>query len=368
MTAQLLQGQALHPSAAFEISSTTKGFLPPRMTTAQINAIQSPAPGLIVYNTSSHTLEIYDSNNWVELVLSTASPTIPNLFDADKDTSISVEENANEDIIRFKTAGTERMRISAAGNVGIGNLTPNDALVVSGTAHISGKLKDSSGDTGTDGQVLTATVTGTNWADGDGGGIQLVSSLPTDASEGDTYLDTTGNSINIFREGDGWYTFKSSVADFKGMTIVHNNLTYKTILSSGTGAIWLDRNIGATAVPTGTGSTGTQFGDFYTWDDARAANRCPPGFHLPTKAEWSAEAAYIKNAAEAFAVLKLTLMGYRTTGTGPDATSSINDGAWYWASTAAASNAGDAFNFGANNASLSSDGKWYGNPVRCIAD
>jgi hypothetical protein len=36
-------------SAALEIESTTKGFLPPRMTLVQINAIATPAEGLMIY-------------------------------------------------------------------------------------------------------------------------------------------------------------------------------------------------------------------------------------------------------------------------------------------------------------------------------
>ncbi|MDA9339711.1 hypothetical protein N9Q68_01935 [Polaribacter sp.] len=38
-------------SAALDIESTTKGFLPPRMTNVQMNAIPSPAEGLLVYCT-----------------------------------------------------------------------------------------------------------------------------------------------------------------------------------------------------------------------------------------------------------------------------------------------------------------------------
>ena len=46
------------------------------------------------------------------------------LTDADGDTKIQVEESADEDIIRFDTAGTERMRIAADGTITIvGNLT-----------------------------------------------------------------------------------------------------------------------------------------------------------------------------------------------------------------------------------------------------
>jgi len=41
------------------MNSTTKGFLPPRMTTTQRNAIASPAAGLMVYNTTTAKLNVY---------------------------------------------------------------------------------------------------------------------------------------------------------------------------------------------------------------------------------------------------------------------------------------------------------------------
>ena len=40
-------------SAVLDASSITKGFLPPRMTTAQRDAIVSPATGLTIYCKSS---------------------------------------------------------------------------------------------------------------------------------------------------------------------------------------------------------------------------------------------------------------------------------------------------------------------------
>jgi hypothetical protein len=53
-------------SAILQADSTTKGFLMPRMTTAQINAIAAPANGLQVYNTTiSHTC-CYQSGAWVK--------------------------------------------------------------------------------------------------------------------------------------------------------------------------------------------------------------------------------------------------------------------------------------------------------------
>lgn len=46
-------------SACFEIASVNKGFLPPRMTTTQKNAIATPAAGLVVYDTTLNKLCVY---------------------------------------------------------------------------------------------------------------------------------------------------------------------------------------------------------------------------------------------------------------------------------------------------------------------
>jgi len=57
-------GSSIHPSALLQANSTSKGFLPPRMTTAQINAISSPSDGLVVYNTDRKRLETYKGSYW----------------------------------------------------------------------------------------------------------------------------------------------------------------------------------------------------------------------------------------------------------------------------------------------------------------
>lgn len=51
-------------SALLQADSTTKGFLPPRMTTAQRTAISSPATGLLVYDTDNKSLWHYTGTAW----------------------------------------------------------------------------------------------------------------------------------------------------------------------------------------------------------------------------------------------------------------------------------------------------------------
>jgi hypothetical protein len=52
-------------SAQVQIDSTTKGFLPPRMTTIEKNAIASPATGLMVYDTTLNVISFYNGTMWV---------------------------------------------------------------------------------------------------------------------------------------------------------------------------------------------------------------------------------------------------------------------------------------------------------------
>lgn len=50
--------------AILDLTSTTKGFLPPRMTTAQRDAITSVPAGLMIYNTSTNKLNFYNGSAW----------------------------------------------------------------------------------------------------------------------------------------------------------------------------------------------------------------------------------------------------------------------------------------------------------------
>ena len=63
-------------SAQLDVSSTTKGFLPPRMIASQRAAISSPATGLIVYQTDdTQGFYYYDGSSWK--LLPSASNAVP---------------------------------------------------------------------------------------------------------------------------------------------------------------------------------------------------------------------------------------------------------------------------------------------------
>lgn len=56
------------PTAALDVSATSKGFLPPRMDSTQRNAIVSPAAGLTIYNTSINAFQCYNGTGWYSTV------------------------------------------------------------------------------------------------------------------------------------------------------------------------------------------------------------------------------------------------------------------------------------------------------------
>ncbi|CAB4121710.1 hypothetical protein UFOVP25_1, partial [uncultured Caudovirales phage] len=72
----ILNGNTDVASSILTMNATTKGFLPPRMTTTQRDAIASPATGLQVYNTTTNTNDFYNGSAWVsQSATTTASGT-----------------------------------------------------------------------------------------------------------------------------------------------------------------------------------------------------------------------------------------------------------------------------------------------------
>lgn len=55
----------IDPSSNLDVQGTTRGFLPPRMTTVQRNAIVTPAEGLMVYDTTLHALCFRRATDWL---------------------------------------------------------------------------------------------------------------------------------------------------------------------------------------------------------------------------------------------------------------------------------------------------------------
>jgi hypothetical protein len=52
------------PSSILDLTSTTQGFLLPRMTDTEMNSIASPVAGLMIWNTDSKLIWVYDGGLW----------------------------------------------------------------------------------------------------------------------------------------------------------------------------------------------------------------------------------------------------------------------------------------------------------------
>ncbi len=72
-----------HPSAALDIESSDKGFLMPRMNTASMQAINNPADGLIIYNTTDSCYWFHKGNAWKSICENTHDSLIITTLSAD---------------------------------------------------------------------------------------------------------------------------------------------------------------------------------------------------------------------------------------------------------------------------------------------
>ena len=93
-----------NPSAKLEVQSTTSGFLPPRMTFAQRNAIVNPAAGLMVWCTdcdSSGQVQVFNGARWSNMVGGIAlGPLVADLSSVNIGTQIWSTKNL--DVARYR--------------------------------------------------------------------------------------------------------------------------------------------------------------------------------------------------------------------------------------------------------------------------
>lgn len=169
-------GIAPHPSAMLEIQSIDKGMLIPRMDMTTRNLIGNPATGLLIYQIDNiPSFYYYDGSSWIRLMGSNIAISSNSITDNDQDTSINVEKNTDEDLIRMNIEGVEyfvfdESRINVKNNgqsVFIGdeagkndNLSTNQNVFIgykSGNSNITGENNTSLGC-----QALSFNLVGSN--------------------------------------------------------------------------------------------------------------------------------------------------------------------------------------------------------------
>jgi hypothetical protein len=121
-----------HPTALLELYSTSKGLLIPRMTQAERDAISSPATGLLIYQTDNTPGFYYwNGTAWIPLLSSSSGSGLFWSLTGNSITGTEFLGTTNAQPLVIRTNNTERMRITATGNVGIGTAAPTERLQVS---------------------------------------------------------------------------------------------------------------------------------------------------------------------------------------------------------------------------------------------
>ncbi len=376
-------------SAILDIRSTEQGVLFPRLSESERDAVESPASGLMIFNTTSICLEMNagtpESPSWVEVICRVAQVASLSCDDASLSGVLLSGEEVSDASVSIPYTGGNGGPYSAQ-SIASGGLAGLTANLAAGTV--------AEGDSS-----LTLTLSGSFMGSG-------VASFQ---------LEIGGQSCQV---------------DLNLPNVVPNgcNPSNPTVISDVTnpvtGKTWMDRNLGASRVATSAtdaeayghyyqwgrysdghqcpGSTTTATiastvepnlgnawdGKFITdtspynwhepvrsdlWQGADGVNNpCPTGYRLPTKQEWEAEIASwsSSNPAGAFgSPLKLVLAGGRDPFFGnPQQTNTNGE---YWSSTVLAFNGTleiDHLRIQTNLADISKIESGTAKSVRCIKD
>ncbi len=177
-------------TALLDLTSTEKGFLAPRMTEAQRDAISSPATGLFIYNTTTNQYDMYNGTSWG--AVGGGVPT-----DAQY---VTLAVNATLTDERVLTAGTNISVTDggAGGNVTIATInnpvfsTSVTSPIIYGSSAASGNLTLRTTSDATKGYVILAD---------DGGNVGIGTASPTSlfsvGASSQFQIDTSGDIIKL---------------------------------------------------------------------------------------------------------------------------------------------------------------------------
>jgi uncharacterized protein (TIGR02145 family) len=373
-------------SSKLEVNSTTQGFLPPRMTTTQRDAIANPANGLQIFNLTTGCINYWFNTMWYEWCgtpISTAS--------------ISALNCGSTSITGALTNGTAASGVSASVPYTGGNGGSYAAQTIAST-----------GVTG-----LTATLTAGILANGSGSLSFAISGTPASSGTASFALTIGGQScsftVSVQTALAAQYP-ANSVFCASGPTAIVD------VTNPTTGKIWMDRNLGASQVATSS-TDAASYGDLYQWgrgndghqcrtsattatlsssdtpgnasfilapnapNDWRSPqnanlwqgvngvnNPCPNGYRIPTSTELNNERLSwtSNNSTGAYgSALKLTMAGFRLFNTGVVSDNGLYGD--YWSSTVVLPNGND-LDFNSSNSGVGIDKNSGGYSIRCIKD
>lgn len=130
-------------SALLDLASTNKGFLPPRMTTSQMFAIQNPVPGLLVFNATYNELYQYNGATWRPILNSDYWMRAIANRNAIGNADDSVGIGLNLPTQRLDVNGNARFRnnITVESAVNASTIIATNNIVAGGNATIVGTLQ-----------------------------------------------------------------------------------------------------------------------------------------------------------------------------------------------------------------------------------
>ena len=261
-------------SAMLDVKSTTKGFLIPRMTTAQRDAISSPASGLTIFNITDNEWQGFDGTVWVNICNSPCStPLAP----------VAITGNTN----LYEKARCETYTIDpVTGATGYNWTLPAGATIKSGagTTEIIVAFATTAGNVSVNAENGCGTSSNTDLA------ITL-NTAPTDG-DGNTYGTT---KIGTQR----WLAENLKTTTYNDGTAIPNVTNGATWAGLTTHAYCWYNNDAATNKDV--------YGALYNWyvvDNAK--NVCPTGWHVPSECEWKKLTNYLGGASIAGGKLKET--------------------------------------------------------------
>jgi hypothetical protein len=170
-------------TAALEVTSTTKGFLPPRLSSVQRNDMVNPTEGLVIYNSTSHCLEVYRGAGWFNLCdnIFVGRPLNVLLGGSSLDQASHIQQTSDGGyIISGSSSSSANGDVSGTNHGGsdywivkldaLGNIVWNKLLGGSSDERASNIQQTSDGGyiiSGYSGSSANGDVSGTNHGDGD---------------------------------------------------------------------------------------------------------------------------------------------------------------------------------------------------------